>query len=196
MIGPVTDARAVIATAILLLGVTACSGDAPEPNIAPTSPATSSEPSDPSTSPVSGPTAPTMPPEAMGDDLAAAEAFVKFYWDSVNYAQATGDTGSLRRLGAKACAACRAGVAKLDDIYDRGGRIVGGVGTVKITNSGLIQKDGLPDVVVDFEVTSTRQRLDMPGTTDDVTVPAGDAQLRMLLRADDGAWVATYWGKR
>lgn len=193
MIGSVTVARVVIAAVLVALGVSACSGSDPEPNFAPPS---SSAPSDPSTSPVSGPVAPTMPPEAMGDDAAAAEAFVKFYWDTVNYTQATGDTASLRQLGAKQCVACQAGVTKLDQIYSRGGRILGGVGTVRVTNSGLLPKDEVPDAVVDFVVTSTRQRLDMPGTSDDVVVPAGDAELRALLRAQDGSWVVIYWGKR
>lgn len=194
MIGPVTDARVVIAAVALLLGVTACSGDDPEPIVAPTP--SSSAPSDPSTSPVAGTAAPTMPPEAMGDDADSAAAFVKFYWETVNYAQATADVDALRELATNSCASCRAGAASLEEIFESGGDIVGGIGTVTVENTNFVRDSGVTSAVVEFEVASTRQRVNYPGDSEDQVVPAGTVKLRAVLDPAAEGWAMSYWGER
>lgn len=194
MIGSVTGARAVIAAAVLLLGVSACSSDDPEPIVAPTP--SSSAPSDPSTSPVSGSSAPTMPPEAMGDDAEAAEAFVRFYWETVNYAQRSGDVDALRELATSNCGACRAGADSLDAIFDAGGEVRGGIGTVRVDDTNFIRESGTTSAVVEFEVASSRQFVDYSDDAKDQVVPAGTVKLRAVLDPSGGAWLMSYWGER
>ncbi len=76
------------------------------------------------------PAEPTLPPEAEGKGRKAAEAFVRYYYDTVNYAQATGDTTLLRSIGSPGCTACTAGADAIDAIYRQGGTIIGGEDTV------------------------------------------------------------------
>lgn len=115
MIGPVTDARAVIAAAALLLGVTACSGDDPEPIIAPTP--SSSAPSDPSTSP-----SPT--PEVSAEDEQAA--FLEKVVDELSAALSSGDADQFLSLASPDCQNCRVMAENLESAYADGGHIEGG----------------------------------------------------------------------
>jgi hypothetical protein len=128
MIAPVTGARAVIATAVVLLGVSACSGDDPEPKVAPPE---SSSPSAPSTSPVAGSTAPTMPAEALGTGATAARAFISHWIATLNYAIESGDTSALRSISDDSCKACDRIAKTIDGIYSHGGSMVGGTWSPK-----------------------------------------------------------------
>src|SRR6478609_11779950 len=118
MIGDVSRTRAALTALSLIpaLLVTGCSDDDPKPKFGPTPSAT---PSSTPSSATSGPTTPlpTLPPEAQGTGPDAAEAFVKFYWATVNYAQATGDIDALRKLGDNSCKACRGGVGYLEEVF-------------------------------------------------------------------------------
>lgn len=192
MIGSVTVARVVIAAVLVALGVSACSGSDPEPNFAPPS---SSAPSDPSTSPVSGPTAPTLPPEAMGDDAAAAEAFVKFYWETVNYAQETGDTAELEGL-ADRCKNCDNGIEFIEGVYSGGGAIVGGEGTPRRLDTSFTKLQGDWWAVVDCDIMLTPQDVDQPGTKNDEHFSGGKQEIRMYLQPVEGSWVVRTMGFR
>ena len=137
-----TRAGLTAAVAISTLALLGCSDDEPEPKFDPPS---SEAPASPSTTAASGPVAPTMPATARGTDAAAAEAFVKFYWVMVNYAQATGDLSGLASLSSKECAACRAGADSLREIFAKGGQIVGGGGDVSVIDTNFIQDSGKVD---------------------------------------------------
>src|SRR4051812_38018201 len=99
MIGRVSRTRAVLTALSLLpvLLVAGCSDDDPEPKFAPT-PSESASSASPSSSATPETPQPTMPEAARGSDASSAEAFVKFYWDVVNYAQTSGDLDPLRGL--------------------------------------------------------------------------------------------------
>lgn len=122
-------ARAAVGVVALLLAV-ALAGcedeeDPPEPI------ESSSEPAPPSTSTTAeptptGPVEPTLPAEADGDSRTGVEAFVRFYWDVVNYATKTGETELLERLAQPSCDTCEAGIEGIHRVYGRGGRITGG----------------------------------------------------------------------
>ncbi|WP_343910899.1 DUF6318 family protein [Nocardioides aquiterrae] len=186
----VTGTRAVIAAVgvALVLGA-ACSGSDPEPRLALPS---SSAPSTPSTSPASSQTAPTLPPEAKGTDAKAAEAFVKFYWEMVNYAQRTGDVGALQALGPD-CGGCDAGIAFITDVYDRGGSIRGGEGHLTKLSTGFIGKNH-DRAVVRCHVVTTEQNVDLPGTKHDKTYSGGDQPFQFQLDPVESGWVVTFMG--
>jgi hypothetical protein len=191
MMAGVTGTRAVIAAVgvALVLGVAACSGSDPEPRIAPPS---SSAPGSPSTSPAASQTAPTMPPEARGTDAKAAEAFVKFYWEMVNYAQRTGDVEGLKSLGPD-CGGCDAGIGFITSVYGKGGSIHGGVGRLTKLTTGFIGKNH-ERAVVRCHVVTTKQNVDLPGTKHDKSFSGGDQPFQFLLDPVDSGWVVTFMG--
>jgi hypothetical protein len=111
-----------VASAGLLIGMAAmaagCTPSA-EPSPLPT-PTVSAAPS-PSATPSETP--PTMPSAAHGTSPKAAKAFVRHYFDLINYAARTGDTKELRRLGTHDCVSCEAIASNIEKIYDAGGHI-------------------------------------------------------------------------
>ncbi|WP_377322216.1 DUF6318 family protein [Pimelobacter simplex] len=78
---------------------------------------------------------PVLPGAAKEASEDGARAFVGYYWELVNYAQATGDVRRLRRVSAPTCEVCSGFVRDIRDHYRAGGRIVGGGNSVAITES-------------------------------------------------------------
>ena len=184
-----TGTRAVIAAATLLLGLSACSGEDPDPRVAPPTP------TEPSTTGTSAETPPEMPEAAKGTDAAAAEAFVEFYWEMVDYAQRTGDLGSLREISSDKCVACQAGIDYLEDVFARHGEFSGGVSRVSNPTTAFATKDGVNYAVVDFNLALTRQHVDLPGTDDDETYTGGRNEVRARLESTRSGWIMDYWDK-
>jgi hypothetical protein len=184
MIGVVSRARATLTALTLIptLLVAGCSDDDPEPKVDPPS---SEAPSSVSPSPTA--TAPTMPPAAKGTDAAAAEAFVAFYWDTVNYAQASGDVAPLKVL-ADQCKGCDSGVAFIEAAYADGGEIRGGGGTVSRLKTVFINREGENWAIVECRVRSTEQVVDRPGSGNDERYPGGSADLRIYLQPTTDSW--------
>ena len=185
MIVSVTGTRAVIAAVVLTLGLAGCSDD-PEPRVAPPTPTA------PSTTGTSVETPPEMPDAAKGTDAAAAEAFVRFFQDAVNYAQRTGDVELLRRLGLK-CGGCDAGVNFIQDAYEGNGTITGGDGSLVGIDIGFV---GVRNerAIVDCIVVTTKQTVDLPGSEHDAVYPAGRQPIRFILDPADPGWVVRYLG--
>ncbi|MBI2244131.1 MAG: hypothetical protein HYU55_09390 [Nocardioides sp.] len=192
MIVAVTRSRTVVAAlcVVSVLALGACSGDDPQPRFAPPS---SSAPTSPSTTAVSGPVEPTMPAAAQGTDAAAAEAFVRFYGEMVNYAQATGDLDGLESMTDQSCTACKGGLAALQRIFARDGRVVGGVNSLSRLRSGHLQGD--ERLTVWFDLSTTKQLINYPGDRKDEVYRVATAKLMTVLRRDKGQWVIEYWGE-
>ncbi|MEJ5867843.1 DUF6318 family protein [Pseudokineococcus sp. 5B2Z-1] len=92
----------------------------------PPAPTATATPTDDAPTPEPGP-APTLPPEATTDDAAGAEAFVRYWYDSLNYAIRTGDTASVREASLlPECIECEALASSVESAYDAGGSLVGG----------------------------------------------------------------------
>ena len=120
-------ARALGGAALLLVLVAGCDGEEDPPNPSPPSSSTPSSATSSETVVVtSGPVEPVPPPETVEDSKAGAEAFVRYYWDVVNFATKSGETEALSRLDQPSCDTCRAGIAGVKRVYDAGGEIVGG----------------------------------------------------------------------
>ena len=194
MILAVTRSRTVVSVlcvvAVLALG--ACSGSDPEPRLAPPS---SSTPSSPSTTAASGPVEPTMPAAARGSDAAAAEAFVRFYWEMADYAQRTGDAAGLRLLSPTGCKACQQVLDFLESVYQRDGHIRGGETEVSDASTAPVGRDGNL-LVVRYALTNTRQVVDLPGGNRDEEYDAGTIRLEMILRSTPSGWRIEYWDKQ
>ena len=119
---PRTCGRSCVAALLAILlyaAAAACQSNpspAPMPSVAP-SPSRSVASSTPS------PMAPTMPAEARGTSAESAKAFVRYYFDQINYAMRTGDTESLDGLSTQNCVSCRAIARNVRQTYETGARI-------------------------------------------------------------------------
>lgn len=156
-------------TAALLSGalaVTACEAEPAEPAEPSSSTPSSSEPTSaaPTTAPT-GPVEPKLPPEAEESTKAGAEAFAKFYWEVVNYAQSSGNTAALAEIQDKACDFCRGGTEWINDVHSRGGVIDGGDYTA-IRTDAVPAPDGSDSWLVAVELTVTPQRVTGAGDLD------------------------------
>lgn len=173
-------------TAALLSGalaLTACEAEPAEPTEPSSSAPTSSEPTSaaPTTEPT-GPVEPTLPPEAEQSTKAGAEAFVKYYWEVVNHAQKTGDTGELETITLASCSPCNSGREWIEKIYGRGGTIAGGVASVdELTLNRSSDGDGWMAAVA---VSTTKQRVRGAGDLDR-TYDAGSRDVLMVVRLTD-----------
>jgi hypothetical protein len=67
-----------------------------------------------------------MPAAAKKHTAAGAEAFVRYWVEVVNFAQATGQTSALEAIDDVRCAGCRGVVKAIRSPYSKGGRIEGG----------------------------------------------------------------------
>jgi hypothetical protein len=123
--------RSVFVAMAALVVLAGCGGD-PKADPSPS----------PSTAPVSttpSPTAPVMPAAASENTKAGAIAFVRYYIELINHAQATGDIGRLKEVEDPGCKSCTNGRNYLAMIYGDGGHISGGVWTVQ---SATAQRSG------------------------------------------------------
>jgi len=139
-----TTAAAGAAALLLAAGIAACSSDpepgSPLPTGEPVPSATgSAEPTgaspstaaDPSASPTEEPVAaPTLPPEATTNDAAGAEAFTRYWYETLNFAYSTGDLEPMRRASADECVICDDLAGVISESYADGGRLKGGLVTL------------------------------------------------------------------
>lgn len=176
---------AALAVGLVLLA--GCSGDDdPEPKISPTD--SSSVASTPTPSPTpSGPVEPTMPAEAEGEDAAAAEAFVRFYWEMVNYAQATGNVTGLSAVAATSCAACASGLDGIVDTYAAGGSISGG--RVSVENARAREISSRSGSAFSVEVTArvNPQTISEPGQRPE-KFDGGPVNFKIVVRSNVDGW--------
>jgi hypothetical protein len=173
----------IIASVVLVLA--ACSGDAdpsPPSSPTPTTPATAVPTSSPT------PTAPVMPQAAKTHTQAGAKAFVEYFWEVVDYAQATGDTAAIRALSVGGCTGCDGGIHGIDKVYDAGGSIQGGRTAVDHQRVEMLITGGREIAHVTVDLQFSPQTIDMPGTTDDQVADASRARDRLDLLATDGGW--------
>lgn len=119
--------RRLAALAIVpLLALGACNGDSDAEPPEPTAGATTTPPTpDPDPSPT-GPVEPPVPDAMAKPTKAGAKAFVTYYWDVFNYAQATGDVRVLRSLALQGCDVCEDFSGAIRDLYRGQGSVEGG----------------------------------------------------------------------
>lgn len=110
--------RSLLGALAALVVLSGCGGD-PKATPSP-SPSTSAVSTSPS------PTAPVMPAAAAENTKAGAIAFVRYYIELINHAQATGDVESLRLVESPDCRSCQRASKAVADIYMAGGHLEGG----------------------------------------------------------------------
>jgi hypothetical protein len=108
--------RQLIGAVVLLLVLAGCGGDPvahPSPTV--------------STPTSTAPTPPAMPDAAKANTKGGAIAFVRFYIATLNFALASGDVSSLHAQATTNCASCVDVEKGLEDIYNSGATISGGL---------------------------------------------------------------------
>lgn len=129
--------RIALATFVVLALGAACDGGDPAPSPLPstttaagtTAPATSTPAPTPTASP------PTLPAVARQDSPAGAEAFARFYIQTLDYSYQSRDTQLLRQLAR--CSGCDAVADGIDQWSSEGGRYEGG--RLAVINSGVVK---------------------------------------------------------
>ncbi|WP_127479002.1 DUF6318 family protein [Nocardioides pantholopis] len=181
--------RLLLAAACAALALTGCSEDDPAPKIDPgDSSSAAATPTPTSTAPVE----PTLPAEAEGTDAAAAEAFVEFYWEMVNYAQATGDVDGLRELALESCAACKGGADGISQIHSADGLIDGGVVTVQALNARRFESGPATGFIVIARTDVSPQVIRVPGKKAE-RYAGGPGEVQMIVQSTDDGWRIGRW---
>ena len=186
--------RIAIAALALPLLLAGCADDEPVPKTAePTTPATSVTETVETNEP-GEPIEPTLPPEAEGKGRKAAEAFIRHYYDTVNYAQATGDTMGLRALALRSCAACEGGADAIDRVSKQGGTINGGEYTVTATRAVGRQDFSGAASLYYFRVSVVSATQEVTGTKDlDGDYGGGRTRLRFQVASSDIGLQVAEW---
>lgn len=175
---------AVTAAGVMAMAVLGACGTKDEPASPP--PTHSSTPS-PTASPM--PTAPVMPEAAKAHTKEGAEEFVRYFWDVVNYAQATGDTSPIVDASADGCKACDAGVAGVEEVFRRGGRYIGGEATVERVSAELLGAGEQLFSRVVGEIDIAGFTIDLPEPAEDTVKPAVKHREQFDLVATSGGWL-------
>lgn len=160
----------------------------PLPTSTPVSPSVSDTPSEPAE--------PTPPAAMERDDAEGAKAFAGYYWEVVNYAQATGDTKLLRALEMPGCVACRGGRESIEKVYAAGGRITGSQYAPVVKTATAIGRADTKkllgfDVSVSLRYTAG-SRLDSQGQTTR-SQKAGRTSMTMSVYSDSPGWRLGGW---
>lgn len=170
-----------------------CGGDPPSPP--PFTPSTvASSPTPTPTPTATGPVEPVLPDAAKAPTAAGAEAFARFYWEMGNFAQATGDTQGLRRLGASTCDPCTSGADGVELIYSDKGVIRGGDYTPTVIEAHDTST-AVKAYTVTLRLAISAQVIDYPADKRDVHSESGVRRIRMTLNFLSGSWVVVFMEK-
>jgi hypothetical protein len=142
------------------------------------------------TSAAPDPVEPDLPAAAAEASEAGARAFIGYYWELINYAQATGDVKELRAASGANCAGCNAGIRGIRQRHRAGQHVVGGAYRVRVTDlSKLSISSG---ELTGFHATVVAEHDEQTATstdgTDDVRA-AGESTADMyLIWITDSGW--------
>jgi hypothetical protein len=157
-----------IAALPLVLGLTSCSEDDPEPILAPT----------PTASPTPSPTATETGPSE------TPEEFIRRWVEIYNEMQTTGDTSEYRAVGPD-CRPCREVAEQIDKIFENGGSIrTKGWSVVSIGEPSGDAQTPSYDVRIKSTPTFYTERAGGPKKS----FPGGTFVERFVLKLEDGQW--------
>ena len=128
-----------------------------------------------------------MPDAARAHTRAGAKAFVSYYWQVVDYSQATLRVELLKEISQPTCTGCQGGIASIRTLALEGAVITGGEETLSDVAAAPMKK-GNP-VLVTFDVHNEAQHIRVPGK-DEVLHPAGTSRMQMILVPTASGWVA------
>ncbi|MGG5171873.1 DUF6318 family protein [Pseudarthrobacter sp. J1738] len=145
------------AAVVLMMGLAGCNSPAPSPSSSGSSASSSSSATTASTTPTAAPTAtavykpatakgkaqnvplPVLPAVGKTNTKEGAEAFVKYWFALLSYANETGDTTRLTKLSASTCQLCKLQIDGLDYFFGQGRWKAGGqISTKRVEAIGAL----------------------------------------------------------
>lgn len=185
---------AAAALAMLLLS-SACSGEPDDtPTAATFAPAPSTPEAEPSTAPSPAPSpgptadalaAPELPAAATEETPEGAAAFAEWWFETLNYATATGDTDDSRGALQEECATCQGFAGRIRTAYESGGRIVGGLIDVQINPSAAVQEG-----IASTPVTATATAGEVLNADGSIATVLNAEQVNLVVAV---AWTGSGW---
>lgn len=128
-----------------------------------------------------------MPAAAKRHTPAGAEAFTRFYFAALNYAQGTLDTEVLARLRTGACDGCQGVVDNIDSVRKRHGTVHGGEETIHHVVVSRLRAGDLRPFEVVVKCTATKQAVRFPnGRSEHAT--AARTTFRLVLYPTGDSW--------
>jgi hypothetical protein len=116
-----------------------------------------------------------------------AAEYVRYWFQTLNYATQTGDISPLRQASEPTCKACDAAITAVRDSYGDGGYMQGGTYTVRAVTSEEFGLDDQPMLSVSFDRTS-RSGLGPDGQVRDSLPAASFVSCQVTL-----AWTGQTW---
>jgi hypothetical protein len=132
-----------------------------------------------------------MPEEAKANTKAGAEAFVRYYVELINFAQATGDVGPLLDVEDVDCRSCTNVRRGVKDIYGSGGHIEGGAWQAQVRSASP-----RPDVsgwTVFTDVQYGQQTVVNGSKT--TSLGGGHSPMTFVVTSVDGHWLVLRWSR-
>lgn len=149
--------------------------------------------SDSSSSPEASPTptqtfaGPAMSSGAQGESRDAAESFVRYWVETLNYATDSGDTEGLKSLATKDCENCADFAQTLDEIYGKGGRVESKGWSLESAVPMADQPENQPAFQVKLKLQP--QKVFATKDSEPETYPGGDQPARVVLIREDDHWL-------
>ena len=132
-------------------------------------------------------TPPVLPEEAKQQTPEGAVAFATWWFDTLNYATATGDTAILKSVAGPDCGTCRNYIDEIDSAYRYGGRMEGGVVSVYIPPPDAMQELGIKFPV--YADSTETQFFDSSGAEARDPYPAESIILTFTALKSDLGWI-------
>jgi hypothetical protein len=133
-----------------------------------------------------------MPDAAKANTKAGAVAFVKYYVQLINHAQATGDVAELATSEAPTCSSCEDGRKYLSQVYESGGHIDGG--SLKIRVLDALPNQSIKGWTIDAKLRFGSQTVTQPSATPTVQHLSGGAvPVTVLVSRHADGWSVYEW---
>ncbi|MGH3369286.1 MAG: DUF6318 family protein [Nocardioidaceae bacterium] len=175
------SARRLASVAVVLLcaALSGCQSN-PEP------PPLEGAPTSASPSPSPTEAAPTLPAEAKGTSPASAKAFVRHYFNSLNYAMNSGDVDQFEVLATSGCQSCRAVAHNIDQTYSAGGEITSEGWLIQSVSLVPLQPRHRP--ILDLGVLMTKERVVATAGAPPKSFRGGKQPMTIHLVRANGGW--------
>jgi hypothetical protein len=135
---------------------------------------------------------PVMPAAAKKADIAGAEAFLKYYWSTVDYAFVTGDVDELKKLGRPECDACSTTVANIEGVYSSGKAITGGASNLR----EIVVRPGNAEAGLSVRAIFSQDAFVIhEGDSTDEASASEEFLMLTIVRWSGSSWQVAEWGK-
>jgi hypothetical protein len=130
---------------------------------------------------------PSAPPTAKQRSEPGAVAFVRYWFQTLDYATQTGDIGPLTKASDPDCQACEAALTIVRQSYSDGGYLQGGTYTVRSITNENFAMDDRPLLSVSFD-RSSRSGFGPDGQVRNSLPAAAFVTCQLTLAWDEDTW--------